>query len=133
MAFDRGDDAAIKQLCSPKGGVFHWGEVELAKIREANIKGAHTLRDKQLHFVGFAYELFYDLLLSPRHNISRAPGHEGPLGVHARKRTNTEATPLAAEGEGTSAEGGAGTAVAAEDTEVEGVRRGSRKRSRKQG
>ena len=134
MAFDRGDDAAIKQLCNAKGGVFHWGEVELAKIREANIKGTHTLRDKQLHFVGFAFELFYDLLLSPRHNISRAPGYEGPLGVHARKRTSTEATPdpVAAEGEGTSAEGGAGTAVAAEATEEEGPRRGSRKRSRKQ-
>ena len=70
---------------------------------EGVIQGTHTPRDKQLHFVGFAFEIFYDLLLSPRHNISRAPGYEGPIGVHARKRTSTEATPdpVAAEGEGT--------------------------------
>jgi hypothetical protein len=63
-------------------------KVELAKIKASNIKGAHTLEEKQLHFVGFAMELFYDLLLSPSLNISQAPGYEGPLGV---KRTSTEA------------------------------------------
>ena len=126
MAFDRSDTASIEQLCNTKGGVFHWGKVELAKIKASNIKGAHTLKEKQLHFVGFAMELFYDLLLSPSLNISQAPGYEGPLGVHVRKRTSTEAAtgPVTA---GPTEEGSEEAAPSEAASEAP-VRRGNRKK-----
>ena len=138
MAFDRNDTASIEQLCNTKGGVFHWGKVELAKIKASNIKGAHTLKEKQLHFVGFAMELFYDLLLSPSLNISQAPGYEGPLGVHVRKRTSTEAAtgPVTAgpteegseEAGGGHPEEGSEEAAPSEAASEPPVRRGNRKK-----
>jgi hypothetical protein len=110
-------------------------KVELAKIKASNIKGAHTLEEKQLHFVGFAMELFYDLLLSPSLNISQAPGYEGPLGV---KRTSTEAatgpvtagpTEEGSEEAGGDPEEGSGEEAAPSEAASEApVRRGNRKK-----
>ena len=42
---------------------------------------SHRLQDKQLHMVGYLFELFYDLMIAPRHNVSQSPGFETPLGV----------------------------------------------------
>ena len=112
-------------------------KVELAKIKASNIKGAHTLEERQLHFVGFAMELFYALLLSPSLNISQAPGHEGPLGVHVRKRTSTEAatgpvtagpTEEGSEEAGGHPEEGSEEAAPSEAANEVPVRRGNRKK-----
>ena len=43
--------------------------------------GCSTLEEKQLHMAGYLFELVYDLMISPRDNVSRSPGFETPLGV----------------------------------------------------
>ena len=41
----------------------------------------NRLRDKQLHMVGYLFELFYDLMIAPRNNVSCSPGFETCLGI----------------------------------------------------
>ena len=66
-----------------KGGIFNWADEDLQYIREINFSGiAPTdLKKKQLRMVNYALELFYDLLIPGRLNVSKNPGFETPLGV----------------------------------------------------
>ena len=50
-------------------------------LTRLNIRGANTLREKQLIVVGYFFELCYDICLSPSVNVSNNPGFESILGV----------------------------------------------------
>ena len=51
------------------------------RVNRVGFNGLTTLKEKQLRIVGYAFELVYDLMISPLDNISKSPGFETPLGV----------------------------------------------------
>ena len=53
----------------------------LERVAAINFPGSLTLAEKQLHMAGYLFELVYDLVISPRDNVSRSPGFETPLGI----------------------------------------------------
>ncbi len=60
--------------------LFQWGEEAMEKIKGVQFPGNLTLKEKQLHMVGYLCELCYDLCISQKANVSRKPGFETPLG-----------------------------------------------------
>ena len=56
-------------------------KVALKRIGAVAFAGCSTLEEKQLHMVGYLFELAYDLMISPTDNVSRSPGFETPLGI----------------------------------------------------
>lgn len=84
LFFDRSDTAAVKALCDTNAsrGLLSWRPIHMQRIRLINFKGAHDkVQDKQLHMVGYLFELIFDLMLAPSINLSQSPGFETPLGV----------------------------------------------------
>ena len=61
-------------------GLLDWS-VCINQLENANLRGAKSLKDKQLTVVGYFFEMCYDICLSPRHNVSNNPGFEAILGV----------------------------------------------------
>ena len=82
LGFDRRTDrAAVKKAITAKdNGIFVWSDATMAMIEKWDCKGA-SLEDKQLHMVGYAAELFYDLMIAKADNVSRSPGFESIVGV----------------------------------------------------
>lgn len=82
QGYDPDNSEAVSAL-TKKGGIFNWADEDLQYIREINFSGiAPTdLKKKQLRMVNYALELFYDLLIPGRLNVSKNPGFETPLGV----------------------------------------------------
>ncbi len=83
LGFNRKDVAAMKVLCSttPSSGIFSWSKEMLEHVSKVKFAGCSTLAEKQLHMIGYMFELLYDLMISPRDNVSRSPGFETPLGI----------------------------------------------------
>ena len=79
--FSRADTAAVSALCVPTDGVLCWTTKALHKTSTTKFAGCKTNPEKQLHMVGYLFELFYDLMLSPDANVSRSPGFETCLGI----------------------------------------------------
>jgi hypothetical protein len=69
-----------RNVLSSSGGIFHWDEYT-AKIDGVNFRDANSLAYKQIHMVGYLFELAYDLCLNPVDNVSLNPGLETCLGV----------------------------------------------------
>jgi hypothetical protein len=61
-------------------GIFHWDDYA-DKIQAFNFRGATSLVEKQMHMVGYLFELAYDLCISSVDNVSLNPGLETCLGV----------------------------------------------------
>ena len=51
------------------------------KIEGVNFRGATSLTAKQMHMVGYLFELAYDLCIDYVANVSLNPGFEMALGV----------------------------------------------------
>jgi hypothetical protein len=81
LGFSRANHAAVTALCAPVDGVLCWSKDAMNKTAKAKFAGCKTLQEKQLHMVGYLFELFYDLMLSSEINVSRSPGFEMCLGV----------------------------------------------------
>ena len=81
LGFSRTDHTAVAALCAPAGGVLCWSNGAMDRTNKAKFAGCKALQEKQLHMVGYLFELFYDLMLSPDINVSRSPGFETCLGV----------------------------------------------------
>ena len=83
LSFDRSDADAIRALCASAGAgeVFLWPSSTLAKLGKLKLAGCSTIENKQLHMLGYLFELFYDLMISPSANVSRSPGFESCLGI----------------------------------------------------
>ena len=72
----------VETLVSMVNGkyLFDWS-LSINQLEIANIRGCKTLIEEQLVVVGYFFEMWYDICLSPRHNVSNNPGFETILGV----------------------------------------------------
>jgi hypothetical protein len=78
---DMSDD--VKKILTTdvaSGGILHW-DVHTNKIGCVNFRGATSLAAKQMHMVGYLFELAYDLCIDSVANVSLNPGFETCLGV----------------------------------------------------
>ena len=60
--------------------LFDWS-IFIKQLDKCNVRGANTLREKQLTVVGYFFEMGYDICLAPGRNVSNNPGFESILGV----------------------------------------------------
>ena len=83
VAFYNNDQAATSALTSSDeaNSIFYWPPNVLDTIAGIKFAGCDTLIQKQLHVVAYLLELVYDLMISPRDNVSRSPGFETCIGV----------------------------------------------------
>lgn len=81
LGFKRTDPDTSALLGRTKAGLFEFSEAEVAHISAVNFPGQLTLEQKILHVLGYMFELFYDLCLSPQDNVSMNPGCEIMLGI----------------------------------------------------
>ena len=63
-------------------GIFHFDEETLKHIGRVNFSGNSRVQAKQLHMLGYLWELACDLALAPQSNISGNPGFETVLGIY---------------------------------------------------
>lgn len=73
---------SANDLCS-NDGILFWNEATIDSVKAVNFQ-CTNLKDKQLHMVGYLCETFYDILISPEHNVSSSFGFETPLGIGGR-------------------------------------------------
>ena len=64
-----------------QGGMFHFDAATNKKIEALKFPGTERLFQKQLHMLGYLWELSYDLCIAPSSNVSSNPGFETPLGI----------------------------------------------------
>ena len=81
IGYDQADADACAALCSPAStasttGIFQWPASSLERIGKATVRGATTLKLKQLRAVGYMLELGFELMLSPDDDVSESPGFE---------------------------------------------------------
>jgi len=84
LLFDRADTAAVRALCDTNAsrGLLSWRPIHMNRIRAVKFRGGGVNdQDKQLHMVGYLFELIFDLMIAPKDNLSESPGFETPLGV----------------------------------------------------
>jgi hypothetical protein len=74
LVFKIGDEEAKTALCSAddKKGLLYWSATAMSKVT----------KDKQLHMVGFLFEMLYDLMIAPNANVSQSPGFESFLHIY---------------------------------------------------
>ena len=75
--FDRNDQDVIKLLLKDikNGGLFYYSSSIIASIQKLKM-GDISLEEKQLHMVGFLFELMYDVSIVTEHNVSESPVFE---------------------------------------------------------
>jgi hypothetical protein len=56
-------------------GIFSWDKTVIDYLA-LSTKLGHTMRDRQLCMVAYLFELGYDLMISPKFNLSLMPGFE---------------------------------------------------------
>ena len=84
LGFSRKFESSLDTICEIKEEgdcLLEWDKVTVQRMKKLKL-GGDSLRETQLHFVGFLLELCYDLALSPKANVSRSPGFEAPLGIY---------------------------------------------------
>ena len=83
LGFMRTNQEAVNALCSStsEDRLLSWSASHLERTAAVNFPGSPSMVEKQLHMVGYLFELAYDLMISPRDNVSRSPGFETPLGI----------------------------------------------------
>ena len=74
LVFKIGDEEAKTALCSAddKKGLLYWSPTVMSKVT----------KDKQLHMVGYLFEMLYDLMIAPNANVSQSPGFESFLHIY---------------------------------------------------
>ena len=66
--------------------LFNWGdEMMQRRLSQLHWKGKSE-ELKQVHMLGYLFELMYDLAIAPATNVSRSPGFETPLNIYPNKR-----------------------------------------------
>jgi hypothetical protein len=64
-------------------GILRWDAKVIVELRKRSRGG--EFQEKQLHLVGYLFELCYDLALSPNDNVSQNPGFETFIGEFGNK------------------------------------------------
>ena len=76
IGFDRSRTVSdLIETDDGKGGIFSWDKKDIDCL-EGSSKLGDTMRDRQLCMVAYLFELGYDLMISPKFNLSRMPGFE---------------------------------------------------------
>jgi hypothetical protein len=65
-----------RELFAKEAGVLSWDEKTLRRLENAKVGGDTHITKKQLHMVGYLFELCYDLAIPPENNVSESPGFE---------------------------------------------------------
>ena len=78
LGFLRTNATAVDVLVATSAveGILCWPASTITQITNTNFRGVENLKDKQLHMVGYLFELCYELMLSPNDNVSQSPGFE---------------------------------------------------------
>lgn len=76
-----GDPDTVSVLTSrdTATGLFVWSDDAMGHLE--TLWHGQLGTSKQLHMVGYLFELIYDLMLAPDDNVSCSPGFESPLGI----------------------------------------------------
>ena len=80
FSFNRTENTIGLTSTENNKSIFDWS-LYIRKLTTTNMRGANTLRERQLIVVGYFFEMCYDICLSPSHNVSNNPGFETILGV----------------------------------------------------
>jgi hypothetical protein len=74
IVFKHGDEETNRALCSSdeSNGLLCWSPTVMAKVNA----------EKQIHMVGYLFEMLYDLMIAPGANVSQSPGFESCLHVY---------------------------------------------------
>ena len=83
LGFDLKNKTATRALTnpSPTQSLLNWSAADLVLIDEVNFRGATKIEEKQLHMVGYLFELAFDLMIARDDNVSKSAGFETPLGL----------------------------------------------------
>lgn len=81
LGFMNGDRETVSVLTSRETakGLFVWSDSAMSHLEK--LWDGQTVECKQLHMVGYLFELIYDLMLEQCENVSSSPGFESPLGI----------------------------------------------------
>ena len=84
LSYNPAKKAAVASITSTtkNKNIFTWPQDEMGRIQGIGFRGidAGDVKAKQLRMVNYSIELFYDLLIPSRINMSENPGFETPLG-----------------------------------------------------
>jgi hypothetical protein len=75
IGFDRSGTVSGLIETEKGTGIFSWDKTVIDSLA-VSTKLGHTMRDRQLCMVAYLFELGYDLMISPKFNLSRMPGFE---------------------------------------------------------
>ena len=76
LAFDPNQQGALDTICDhSKDGIFLWPDEIMAHLRADHWHGI-SMQQKQLNMVSFMWELFYELALDVRCDVSENPGFD---------------------------------------------------------
>jgi hypothetical protein len=75
IGFDRSRTVAGLTETDDGKGIFSWDK-KVIDCLEGSTKLGDTMKNRQLCMVAYLFELGYDLMLSPKFNLSRMPGFE---------------------------------------------------------
>ena len=85
LGYDSSDPEVVKRLTTD-GDIFNWPADVVSRVSKVNFGGTNTTQQKQLHFVAYALELFYELMIGSDRDVSESSGFETPLGVHITEK-----------------------------------------------
>ena len=74
LGFDRSDAAAVEAICG--SAIFDWTAEMLQAINYRSFNNSPSLKDKQLHMVGYLFEIVDDLMIAHKDNASESTGYE---------------------------------------------------------
>ena len=70
----------VENLEREKDGVFVWSERTLKTLKATNMCGA-TMNTKKLVLIAYLFEIYYDLLITRKNNVSHSFGLERSIGA----------------------------------------------------
>lgn len=82
VGFSRSGVQEVNNLTSVEDGILTWTKkiIDYSTDKESGT----IIVDKQLHLVGYLWELGYDLMIPPHCNVSTSSGFETPLGEYPK-------------------------------------------------
>jgi hypothetical protein len=82
LAFNREGNTSDLLTSNSPYSILNWPTTCIEKLKKWNLRGVgiDDIQERQLHMASYLFELGYDLCLSPRDNVSLAPGFESIIG-----------------------------------------------------
>ena len=70
----------VENLVKETDGVFVWSERTLKTLKATKMGGA-TMKTKKVVLIAYLFEIYYDLLIATKNNVSRSFGLERFIGA----------------------------------------------------